>query len=383
MTTTHPNMFLELRLYDNGIDFINKSMESFVRAVEDPSPVEYKYAITLLATGCELILKSLLENIHPLFIEENIDSSAEKTVSADNLISRINKIYNYEQPKKRIQKLDIDNLNSIRSFRNKIIHKEAIFNDEKVPQNIYANALFSLDRIVKDFKQLTLSSQVNNWTFIANIEPIQTAYYNSIEGIKLNGIPVPCSVCSIKKLIKKDEKVECLHCGSIFMSLPEAINSLDDVDLIEELFVAFSFEKHMNGMHFRNCPNCNGYNMAWYEKDKKTTVCFNCGPVISSNCNKCNEDSLIIYSHDINGNIEEVRYCFVCDENIDSDTCPNCFHGYYKLREKLKIDIKITKDFYSNVSLETTSSPFIEVALCPSCYDYMHELEQEGIIEII
>uniref|UniRef100_UPI001A910827 hypothetical protein n=1 Tax=Bacillus albus TaxID=2026189 RepID=UPI001A910827 len=71
---------------------------------------------------------------------------------------------------------------------------------------VYSNTLFSLDRIVKEFKSLTLSSVVNNWSHIVGISHIQDAYYKSVKGITLNGISVPCPFCSIKKLVKKIRK---------------------------------------------------------------------------------------------------------------------------------------------------------------------------------
>ncbi|MBE7099217.1 hypothetical protein [Bacillus cereus] len=383
-STTHPATFLELRLYDNGMDFINKSMESFVEAIKGPSPIEYKYAITLLATGCELILKSLLEDVHPLFIEENLDSSTEKTVSAENLVSRINKIYNYENPKKRVQNLDIANLNAIRALRNKIIHKEVVFDNEMVIQKIYANALFSLDRIVKDFKQLTFSSEVDNWAYIVNIEPIQSAYYNSISGIKLNGTPIPCPICSIKKLANKMEKIECLHCGSNFSSLPEAINSLDDLYLKEELYLAFVYEKELERVIFNVCPSCHNEDYAWYDREKQGVICFECGPLTTTECKQCKDNSVATYYYHSTDNVEEVNYCFTCDETIDSEQCPNCLESFFKLREKIKIDVKKSETFYKSVSLKHTGdTPFIEVSLCPECHDRMLFLEEDGVIDII
>ncbi|MGA5662761.1 hypothetical protein ACPCZR_25175 [Bacillus bombysepticus] len=384
MTTTQQTRFLELRLYDNGMDFINKSMDSFIEAIQLNKPVEYKYAITLLATGCELILKSLLEDIHPLFIEENLDSSTDKTVGAENLISRINKIYSYEQPKKRIHNLDVANLNAIRNFRNNIIHKEVIFDNEKVPQKIYANALFSLDRIVKDFKKLTFSSEVENWAYIVRIEEIQSAYYNSSSGIKLNGTAVPCPICSIKKLINKSGEIECLHCGSNFPSIPDVINAIDELYLKEELYLAFVYEKELEGVIFDVCPSCNKEEYAWYDNDKKGILCFECGPLTSTECKQCNNNSVATYYFESTDNVEEVNYCFKCDENIDSELCPNCLESFFKLREKIKIDVKKSKPFYESVSLKSTgNTPFIEVSLCPECHDRILFLEQNGVIDII
>lgn len=377
--------FLELRLYENGIDFINKSMESFVMAVDEKEKIEYKYAILLLATGCELVLKSILEDVHPLFIKEDLDSSTDITVKAENLVGRINKIYSMELKKKRIHKLDEDNLISIREIRNNITHKEVRFEDENVPQKIYANTLFSLDRIVKDFKRLTLATQVKNWDYIVGIDLIQAAYYNSVSGITLNGIAVPCSFCSIKKLVYKNGVVECLHCGNKFANIIEAIKTIDDSDIIEELFLAFTNEKYKQGSHFVDCPVCDESNTAWDDKNDsgETIICFSCGPINSDICFACSQKTVITYSYDVNDEIEKVNYCFNCRDFPDSELCPNCYNSFFSLREKLTIDVKKPYKFYPQVNLKPSSSLFLEAELCPECHSLMFDLEKKGIIEMV
>lgn len=376
--------FLELRLFENGIDFINKSMESFVLAAEEKKTIEYKYAILLLATGAEIILKSILEDIHPLFIKENLDSTTDKTVKAENLVNRINKIYSHTDSKKRIHKLDEDNLTSIREIRNNIIHKEVKFENETATQKIYANTLFSLDRIVKDFKNHTLSTSVTNWAYIVNIDPIQEAYYNTAKGISYDGLAVPCSFCSIKKLVKKNNSIECLHCGNKFGTIMEAINSLEDIDLIEDLFKAFSVEMYRKGMHFMDCPHCLEEDYAWFDTEKKVGLCFKCGPINTTECYKCKENSMITYHHEINGQQEEVEYCFTCNDYPNSKSCPNCYEDLYQLREPIRIDVKDSYQFYPQVALKPPShSVFIEVSLCPKCYNKMEKFEEKGLIEIL
>ena len=358
-------------------------MESFVLASERKKPIEYKYAILLLATGSELILKSILEDVHPLFIKENLDSSTDITVRAENLVSRINKVYGPINSQKRILNLDEDNLDSIREIRNNIIHKEIVFDNEKIPQKIYANTLFSLDRIVKEFKGRTLSSEVTNWGYIVNIELIQDTYYNSVKGISFNGIAVPCPFCSIKKLVNKNNRIQCLHCGNEFNSIMEAINSLDDKDLVEQLFLSFSVEKYRKGMHFMDCPNCHEADYAWYDTEEQTVLCFSCGPVNTETCTKCQRDALITYYYESKSGIEDENYCFVCEGDPYAEVCPNCYKDIYKLKEKIKIDVKKPHRFYPNVQLEPKETVFIEVSLCPKCYELMESFEQKGIIEII
>lgn len=375
--------FLELRLYDNGIDFINKSMESFIKAKHNP--IEYKYSILLLATGCELILKSILEDEHPLFVRENLDNSNEKTVKSENLVSRVNKVYSYQDSKKRIRTEDKNNLNSIREVRNNIIHKEVKFEDESIPQKLYANTLFTLDSIVKEFKEITLSTTVNNWAYIADIKHIQNAYYRKAKGIELNGISVPCPFCSIKKLVNKHNRIECLHCGNHFDSIPDAINALDDVDLREELFIAFAVEKVKDGAVFMDCPHCNEVDVAWYEENEDSINCFKCGTVNSEECPKCNKNSVVRYQYHLGNDFEKANYCFHCRENPYAKMCPGCSGEIFELKEKLRVDVIDQEEFkyhFDNLNY-TADSPFINVSLCPECTQLIEELQDNNIVDIL
>jgi hypothetical protein len=163
----------------------------------------------------------------------------------------------------------------------------------------------------------------------------------------------------------------------------EAINSLDDKDLVEDLFKAFSVEKYRNGMHFMDCPHCDETDYAWYDIEKQEVLCFNCGPVTTKTCPKCHKDSIITYYHEFKGNIEEADYCFVCEENPRAEVCPNCNEDIFQLKEKIKIDVKNPYKFYPNVLLKPSGSLFIEVSLCPKCNETMERFEQKGIIDII
>lgn len=378
------NPFLNLRLYDNGIDFINKSMESFMRAVHDQEAIEYKYALLLLATGTELILKSILEDIHPLFIQAEIDGSESFSVKADNLVSRINKVYTYDDRRLWITNTQAEIIDSIRKVRNNIIHKEVLFAEEKVPQSLYANTLFTLDNIVKKFKDSTLSSEVRNWDVIVGIEHIQKAYYKNAQGIAFNGIFIPCPVCFIKKLVNKSGQVECLHCGSRYEHIFEAIKNFGDLDEIEDYYQAFTTENYKNGITFHDCPHCGTEGYSWYDKNKKQSWCFSCGIISAGTCFNCEEDSLVAYSYDIDGKVVDQSFCLNCQSTPEGQQCPNCFESDFALSEKIRIDIKKTAPFYEEVNLEAPNgSPFIEVSLCPSCYSKIERLEAKGIVELL
>ena len=101
-----------------------------------------------------------------------------------------------------------------------------------------------------------------------------------------------------------------------------------------------------------------------------------------SRCPKCKQEAVVTYYYDYKGYPEQIDYCFECDEDVNVDTCPNCYESVFALREKIKIDVKDTKRFYREVNLKSEKSPFIEIALCPKCYDYMQELQSKSIIDI-
>lgn len=58
----------KLNLKENAVDFVEKSLEEFVRGHEDQNPREFKYAIIHLAQGLELFLKHILYEEHPYLI---------------------------------------------------------------------------------------------------------------------------------------------------------------------------------------------------------------------------------------------------------------------------------------------------------------------------
>lgn len=379
---------LTLRLYENGIDFINKSMESYQQAVdpEYPNFIEHKYAILFLATGSELILKSLLEDKHPLFIQRNIDESNELTVQAEKLIPRINKVYSDEN--KRIVNEDEKSLVAIRNARNSIIHRDVIFNKENNPIDLYARTLYSLDRIVKLFKGKTLSKEVDNWESVVNIEHIQQIYYSRAKGLSFGNIEIPCAVCSIKKLVKNgSDKVKCLHCGHIYKNIHEAIFSLEDEDLIEELFQEYIQDKaSYNSME---CPKCRTHEYASYDKNTNQIICFRCGPVddlvLLEDCKSCNSNTAIFLEHEIgNGIIEKITHCLNCGGSNDNKHCKSCDEKAYNL-QKIKIDIRRTSKFeeiFPTLNI-TDGSAFIKTEVCPFCYNDLLDLEDKEVINLI
>ncbi|MEK4509364.1 hypothetical protein [Paenibacillus sp. FSL K6-2524] len=376
---------LELRLYDNAIDFLNRSISSYLVAIEEDTYFEYKYAILFLATGSELILKSLLEDVHPLFIRENLDKE-EKTVSAENLVTRINKVFSYETTLKTISNHDRENFEAIRTIRNNIIHKEVIFDENTNPKKIFAETLYSLDRVVKEFKGKTLSSVLENWSLVVNVDEIKTTYYRNAKGIKIGTIALPCAFCSIEKLVKDGEGLRCLHCGQKYKTIFEAVHTIDDEDLKENLFLAFVEEKEKEKCNFCDCPECDTADYAWYDPKLNALMCFKCGNLQSTKCSRCSCNSVIEAYYDYDSGItEHAEYCVNCDDYINTDICSGCNKDYYKLEKNITIDVRNNKIFrrYFPKLVSKGESPFIITNLCPECYRITLQLEEKEIINLV
>lgn len=372
---------LELRLYDNAIDFINKSTESFILA-DEGNLREFKYAILLLANGVELMLKSILEDKHPLFINENLDSGKNTTVKAENLVKRINLVY--EQDKKMIKKTEAENFLAIREVRNQIIHKDVIFTIDNHPTRLYAKTLYSLDLVVRNFKGKILSHVIDSWNDIVLVEGIKNNYHSHIKGITIDGTPIPCPLCSIEKLIEDNGQIRCFNCNQVYNSLEEAIMANSNEELIDDLLFAFQNELISQNFKFGDCPKCGVEDYSWFNPNDNSIHCFNCGLIDSNLCSKCNKKSAFIVTYDIgNYDTESEIYCMNCSEYIDTKLCKGC---YQEKREFVfvGIDVKNTSLFKEEFStLEYGDGPFIYQHLCKACVQRMEYLVKENVIELI
>ncbi|MCY8576819.1 hypothetical protein [Bacillus haynesii] len=371
---------LELRLYDNAIDFINKSTESFILADEGKLR-EFKYAILLLANGVELVLKSILEDKHPLFINESLDNGKNTTVKAENLVKRINLVY--EQDNKMIKKTEAENFKAIREIRNQIIHKDVIFTSDNHPTELYAKTLYSLDIVVRNFKGNILSHVIDSWDDIVLVEEIQKNYHSHIEGITIDGTPIPCPLCSIEKLIEDNGQIRCFNCNQVYNSLEEAIMANPNEDLIDDLLFAFKNELISQNIKFDECPKCGIDEYSWFDPNDNSIHCFNCGVIDSNLCSKCNKKSAYIIKYDIGYDTENEIYCMNCAEYIDTKLCSGCYQEKRELHYVV-IDVNKTHPFKIEFpTLEYGNSPFIHQYLCKSCIQRLEYLANENAIELL
>lgn len=371
LSTNQP--FLEQVLYDNAIDFINKSMQSYLIAEEDSNPKEYKYAILFLATGTELILKSILQNKHPLFVLSNIDSLDDKTVGAEKLIPRINRVYADENI--RIQNKDAENFKSIREVRNSIMHKDVRF--DVAPNTMYAKTLYSLDRIVQQFLKKTLHDQVDSWNSIVDSETIRKEYYSKVVGYKLDNSAIPCSVCSLEKLLVDQDNskgLKCFHCNQKYSTVVDAIKSIEDLDLREELFVSYLYILKSKHVPVDTCPLCGVPDYLQFDSSSNSLICFDCGVIPSDECIECkNNSAFSFYDEDYSSS----TYCVCCKEN-PLHACDLCTSDEYDRAGIFNIDIKDHAAFKKHFDDVTLKGVFPEIEVCENCLKTMYTLEKNG-----
>ncbi|OBA05490.1 hypothetical protein A9D36_09175 [Bacillus subtilis] len=380
---------LELRLYDNAIDFINKSTESFLFAVQGEER-EFKYAILLLANGVELILKSILEDKHPLFINESLDNNKDKTVKAENLVQRIKLVYASEN--KFIGKHEVEVFDSIRNFRNQIIHKDVVFDANNHPTHLYAKTLYALDLVVRRFKNKLLSEVIANWDLIVKIDDIRKVYHVHVKGLTIDvektsektfSTPVPCPLCTLEKLIPKDDKIQCFNCGHSFGNIQEVILSNSDEEIREDLFLAFLESKVSQGCVFTDCINCGTEDYSWFDPQENIVQCFSCGTLPSKECPECKCNSVVLSEISLSSGLtEEALFCFHCNEIINSEYCKGCSSSSLSFQH-VSIDVVKAEQFKGEFPyLEFNKGPFISERLCAKCIIKLENLEQDGILSL-
>lgn len=392
---------LKMSLFENGKDFIERSIYSYDEAKENPK--EYKYALLLLGIGTELILKRILEVEHPLFILASIDNNT-KTVGFEKLIDRI-KIVHGEKGR-RIKEEDVKNLEAIRNIRNNIIHKEVNITEE--PDAIFSRTLFTLDRMVKLFLGKTLSSTVSNWNHVVSDDTIKSYYYTNVRGIQINEIPVPCPFCSLEVLVKNGDQIKCHHCETSYPSVENVLNLIDDENEVKsklldeyakEVLKRETLKEKMQAInritdvrlkdkvinelidsiqrntdYVFHCPVCLEVDYLLYDDEQDHLICINCGIIESEKCHKCNNNSLLI-------SLDGADFCLVCRENPKAQICGCCRTEIYSILEEISIDVILNDKF--DLPLEFSGGAFINTSVCSDCMETINTYQAKRIIEIL
>jgi hypothetical protein len=392
---------LNMSLFENGKDFIERSIYSYDEAKENPK--EYKYALLLLGIGAELILKRILEVEHPLFLLDKFESDT-KTVPFEKIIDRIKIVYGAKG--RRIKSDDVKNIEAIRNIRNNIIHKEVNITEE--PSVIFSQTLYSLDRMVKLFLGTTLSSTISNWHHVVSDETVRSHYYKGVKGIEIEGVLVPCPFCSLEVLLKKENKIKCHHCESTYPNIVNALYLLDDDNEIKDILLdGYAKEtiskstlsekiqaihdipdlrmkdKAINELldniqHTKNvtyyCPKCEEVDYLIYDTVLNHLICIDCGIIDSEECCKCGNNSLMKDRYGAD-------FCLVCRENPQAMICDCCLTDIFSFLNDVTIDVIKHKEF--DLPLHYAGKPFIEAEVCDECEDILKSLENEGIISFV
>lgn len=390
-----------MSLFENGKDFIERSIYSYDEAKDRPK--EYKYALLLLGIGAELILKRILEIEHPLFVLEKFENES-KTVPFGKLIDRIKVVH--KEKGKRIKKEDIQNIKAIRSIRNNIIHKEVNITEE--PSIIFSKTLFTLDRMVKLFLGTTLSKTISNWEHVVSDDTVRSHYYKGIKGIDIAGVLVPCPFCSLEVLVPEDSKIKCHHCENTYHNMVNILFLLDDdnelknllIDsYVKEILQKSSLGEKIKTIHqildFRmknrainelidsiqeindvtfDCPQCNQFDYLIYDNELDHLICINCYIFESNKCHKCQRNSMVT-------NLDGADFCLVCRSNTQGVSCDNCHTKIFSYLNPVKIDVINYKKF--DLSLDYSGEPFIYANVCETCKETLEFYDADEVIRLM
>ncbi|WP_226657620.1 hypothetical protein [Pseudalkalibacillus hwajinpoensis] len=391
---------LKMSLFENGIDFIERSIYSYDEAKENPG--EYKYALLLLGIGAELILKRILEKEHPLFLLDKFENDT-KTVTSEKIIDRIKMVY--RDRGRRISNDDVKNIEAIRSIRNNIIHKEVNIKDE--PSVIFSQTLYSLDRMVKLFLNTTLSSTVSNWNHIVSDETIRSHYYRGVKGISIDGVLVPCPFCSLEVLLNKEGQIKCHHCETTYSNILEAIFLLDEEKKVKKVLLDGYAKEVLNkstlwekikAIHATensilkdmainqlidsiqetknvtyDCPRCGEVDFLFFDEEINHLICINCEIIESKKCNQCKNNSVV---DDFGAD-----FCLFCRENPEAMHCECCHTNIYSNLNEVSIDVIKTDQF--DLPLKYEGHPYIFARVCLDCEDSLRDFEDKGIIQMV
>ena len=236
---------MQLSLFANAIDFIEKGIEEFVAAERDGKTREYKYAILHIAQGVELILKHILSKEHQLFIYNDIDSiKHENTVSVEKAIIRINRLHTDSKITDEQQKI----LKNIRDKRNELTHNKADVTKQHAT-SIITQTFPIIDYLLRRYLDTTLKVELLDdiWTSLVKIERFHREYYNDLRSkhifIEYAGNRLTCYHCQMQTITQENSIIECVYCRSTFESEEKIIRLLEQSEMKRAIVKAYISEQ--------------------------------------------------------------------------------------------------------------------------------------------
>lgn len=328
----------KLNLKENAVDFVEKSLEEFVRGHEDQNPREFKYAIIHLAQGLELFLKHILYEEHPYLIYDfpETEGKAKKpwhTVKVDQAIIRISKIYEFDF-KKGDREGQI--LGAIKDSRNDFIHHEVDLKG-KEPFTRYAETFKVINWILKETLNVTLNDLLSeeHWEMFTTIDKAHKSYKEGVSPLKFNRVLVPCPICRCKLILKKGDVFQCDWCFAEFEDEKDILYQLNQVDYNQLITEAYFKEKKLST---HECNHCH-YKALVFDHEWKEINCFSCEYSPETfECDQCHQKALFFHK------ATEKVICLSCQYEppyatlLDCDACDwQTLYRYWKVEDHEQI----------------------------------------------
>lgn len=301
---------LKFDMLENGLDFVKSGTEHIIKEQDFSS---YKYAVLHLAAGVELILKDRIRREHWTLIFDNVnqakysllESGDFKSIDFETILNRLKNTCSVEISNKNIQIL-----NGLRNFRNKIQHFEFEINVRAVRSICSKVLIIILGFVDENFEQGDLTETASNYLNelkelqgkFSEFVKLRTAHIRKrLERAAKEGEIETCPICRQPALIINEG--ECAFCG--YTDKPENIATLYAENILNES----AHIAAMSGGEFPvyDCPYCESSDTMVRKDDEY--ICFSCGEKSNerklSFCGQCGQLFL-------KGNEEDSDICEVC-----------------------------------------------------------------------
>jgi hypothetical protein len=310
------NIIIEFDLLENGLDFIDNSLESILTTQE---PKKLKYAVLHISAGIELILKEILRQEHWSLLFENINSADYSHLKSGDFLS-----VSFASILKRLEGIvDVNitenqkkHFNSLRTKRNKIEHF-AFKESSNALKSTISKALTNILDIINeniDAKNISGDAQIlyksirkESVKFIEFVDLVRAKLRDTLIQLNTRKVKIiDCPEC-LQDLFPLDGNYTCLFCG--YTDSPERIAELYADNILNySSYYAYTYGEDCP---IKSCPSCQSETLI---VDSNSAFCITC-------------DSL--------WELDELSYCSVCgelyvlpkDEHSDYEVCPDCWEN--------------------------------------------------------